>query len=362
MNDKDEKLSRRFYRLNVYVAAVILVVIAVAVSQFGEGVWQKQKYLGFIIDGERTEAGWNEAQCRGIAGACHQMGYNLLLRDKTSAQDTAATVAELVAKGAKVIFILTTPADHELKDIVSGYPSVMFYSQNRSVNLPNLSVFEAQLAESEFLAGMLSGLNTKTGKVGYIASDSSPYVNQYINSFAMGVQKTNPQAEVILMRIGVRGVRQEEQAVMNMRAERVDTLSYFDNGSIAADMAQYMGIDFISCYVGYPEHSHYLGYIDVNWREFYAELLRSYGKHYGKSGHIARYYPLVDFILSSSVTARQRSIIETARYQAKRKRPVFAGEIVDRRGIKRSEEGEAIGSDTLERMDWLVRGVRSVGN
>ena len=66
--------------------------------------------------------------------------------------------------------------------------------------------------------------------------------------------------------------------------------------------------------------------------------------------------------MADRLTPRERAVLETARWETKQARPIFVGEIYDRKGIKRSEADEAISYDTLKKIDWLVKGVRSIGN
>lgn len=364
MNTKpDGDMSRRFYILNAWVALILLLTVAVSIFQFGAKAWQGDKLLGFVIDGARSEEGWYRTQCRGIEAASRALNYELMLRDGIAPEGTLSTVAEMVGRGARVIFLVNNPSADDLSVLSKLYPNVRFYTPGATTGLPNVVHYGAQLVDVEYLAGMLAGLNTQTGHVGYVAPTSTAETNQYINAFTLGVQRTNPAAEVILFWSGgLNNPVGESQAVMTLRAELVDTLSYFQTGNTVPNTSQFVGIDFIASHEDYPHHSHYLGYVKVDWALFYADLLRRYGKQGDEGSRVARLMPLVDFELSDRVSPRQRSILETARWETKRGKPVFVGEIYDRRGGKRCDKDEAISYEGLRRMDWLVRGVRSIGN
>jgi len=190
-----------------------------------------------------------------------------------------------------------------------------------------------------------------------------PEINLYINAFTLGVQRTNPAAQVILVWTGsFDNPPVESQAVMSLRAERVDTLSYYQTGGTIPDAAQFAGIDFIAGHEGYPHYSHYLGHLNVDWKQLYTDLLRRHSKQANDSRMLARFAPVVDLMFAERLTPRQRGVMETARWEMTQVHPVFVGEIYDRQGNKRSEANEAISYASLSKTDWLVRGVRSLGN
>jgi len=362
-NKTDAELSRRFYALNAYVAVLLLLTIAVSIFQFGAKAWQGDRQLGFILGGDRHRDGWNQSQSQGIEAACRTMNYDLIMRDQVPALETAETVHEIVGKGAKVIFVVNNCSKETLGNLSRQYPNVQFYTLDPVNGYPNVVQYGAQLVDMEYLAGMLAGLNTKSNVVGYIAPAPSPETHQYVNAFALGVQRTNPHAEVLLTWTGsFDNPAAESKAVMTLRAERADTLCYYQIGSTIPDTAQFSGMDFIASHEAYPKHSHYLGFVKVNWRAFYIDLLRNYGKQTAISRRIVRFRPIVDFELGKNLSPRQISVMETARYEAGLGKPVFIGEIYDRNGILRCSANEAIAYDSMQQMDWLVRGVRVIGN
>ena len=63
---------------------------------------------------------------------------------------------------------------------------------------PNVSTFFGRIYQMRYLSGIVAGMQTKTGKVGYVAAFDIPEVVRGINAFTLGVRKANPDANVIV--------------------------------------------------------------------------------------------------------------------------------------------------------------------
>ena len=72
---------------------------------------------------------------------------------------------------------------------------------------------------------------------------------------------------------------------------------------------------------------------------------------------------MVDLKVTDKITKREQVLLDTARWEIENGRIIFAGEIFDRNGVQRCTANESISFQSLQKnMNWLVRGVKVIGN
>ena len=364
---KDEQLARRFFLLNTCVTAVLLLAIVVSVFQFGAAAWKGQRQVGMVLAGGKNETGWNHAQYRGMQEACDILGYGLLLEEHVHEDEASCrrAVRDLVEKRAKVIFMTNTISLESMRNIVKEYPNVKFFGMETSPSVFEFNRYAVRYIEPFYLAGTLAGLRTKTGLVGYAAPFPSPDFYQAINAFALGVQRVNPGAKVLLAWTGGWENRaNEEQAVRDFKAASVDVMAYFQDGEVIPTAAERAGIYFVSMFDSYGSRRCRLATIKVDWKKAYLNMLRQYLRRFERTTYWATILDRsVDIDPEMSfLSARERAVFETERWELQQGKIVFSGEIYDRNDILRCGAKESIANESLPRMNWLVKGVNVIGN
>ncbi len=365
----DEQLTRRFYVLNFGAAIVLLAAIVLSIYQFGAQAWSGKQQIGFIMPGNRDNAGWYRAQYEGIAAACKELGYELLIRENvpTDRESSINTVKELTERGANVIFFIDAEHLRGAENYTVNISNVRFYSINNNPYVNSIFKYSVSQYEQRYVAGMLAGLRTKTNRVGYIAPFPNSDINLNINAFTLGAQRVNPNATVLVgWTSGYDNKDHEEQIVRNLKAERVDVLTFNQNGDTIPKAAERAGIYFIAANENYPNMHFCLGAIKTDWKNVYLDILRHDSRH---SYYFANTADIKDKsrtdaeFVKNKLTPRELALMETTRYEIKKERLIFAGEIYDRNGMLRSKADEAISNKYFQKqMDWLAKGVIIIGN
>ena len=362
-----DQLARRFYFLNACVTVVLLATIVVSVLHFGAAAWKEPWHVGLVLVGEKTDPGWNMAQYRGMQAACNALGYELLLQEgvRSDAENCRKAIRELAERRANIIFLTNLISAKDMKDMVNEYPHVQFFGMEMDPSSLEPNRYAVRYVEPFYLAGILAGLRTKTGQTGYIAPYPDPEFFQAVNAFAIGVQRVNPSAQVLLAWSGGwENHAAEEQAVRDLKSSSVDVLAYFQDGETIPAAAEREKIDFVSMYGPYSNYSHRLATIRVDWKKTYSHLLR---RNLRPDGHLAYTASSLDrsVDIEASVpflSARERAIFETEYWEIQQGKIVFSGAIFDRNGIQRCGEGETISNQALPQMNWLAKGVKVIGD
>lgn len=358
----EDDLHKRFYVLNTCVTILLLAAIFISISQFGAQAWRGRQQIGFIIPGSKDEIGWNRVQYQGILEACKELDYDLILQENVPAGNNDKIVETLAQKGAKLIFFANTTPVGDIEKFSNKYPNIRFYVIESTFALSNISKYSIDYINLRYISGVLAGLRTKTNKIGYIAPFRNAPIMQGINAFTLGVQRVNPEAQVILTWIGsINSPQTEEQAVRNLKAERVDVISYFQHGQTVPDAAERAEIDFIAFHESYPNYKHCLASIETDWKAAYLDILKLYKRQTYNSYLEDRGLAEIKFN-KEILTTREVVILDTTEYQLNNGRQVFKGEIFDRNGNLRCSDKEIISNQYLQnQMDWLVKGVTTIG-
>ena len=365
----DALLTTRFMVLSVLTTIILMAVAVISVDSFGEAAWEGTRYVGMILPGSKDSPGRNRAHYQGLKTACDRLGYDLLLRDNVSEGVGLAKQAaqELINGGAKTIFVIDGVHVADIAELSEEYPHVRFFAVGLfASNKAKIREYSVRDYEPQFLAGMLAGLRTKTGCVGFVAPYSSPNINRGINAFTLGVKRTNPAANVLLTFTGSTNNRiKEEQAVQVLKAARVDVLSYHQDGSAVAYAAERSSIYFISYHELYRDCGRCLGAVTINWEKAYGNMLKS-DKAATDNARIwqGMVEDAIDIhLVRGKLTNREFAAIETERAQLMQGKTIFNGEIFDRSGNKRCEANESIGSNYIRNsMNWLIQGVTLIDN
>lgn len=326
--------------------------------------------IGFIILGDINEAGWNASHYNGIKSACDEFGLELLVRDhvKENSGQCPRAVEELISQGANIIFLVSFNYASEVRPIIDKYPNVAFINTTTLEQAKNMTACFARMYQGRYMAGALAGMRTKSNVIGYVAARSNSEVCRGINSFALGVQRVNPNAKVLVMWTG----DWQDEETEAQHAERLikagaDVLTYHQDEDATAQVAEKFGVDFIgynALLEGYSEH--YLTSIICRWDLYYKDILQKYLKgellalRNNWIGVQEGVIILSDY--SALVTPQMRSVINSIYDElAGNNNLIFSGEIYDNRGELRCGKNQVISErELLRNINWLVKGVEVV--
>ena len=111
-------------------------------------------------------------------------------------QDSEKVMQDFINQGADVVIGCSFGYMDYLDEMAKQYPDVTFLHCGGYVNEDNYYDFLGRQYESRFLAGIVAGATSKTGKLGYVAAYEMPEVIRQINAYTLGAQLVNPDIEV----------------------------------------------------------------------------------------------------------------------------------------------------------------------
>lgn len=358
------KMNKRAWLLVIFVLLLALILISI-VSAGGK---KKDKVIvGFIMTGSSDEAGWNGMHYKGVHEACQKLGTELIVKEnvKEFTGDCNKAIEDLIKKGSKMIILSSFGYTEEAEELIKAHPEIAFYCNSFNMHEKNLTSFFTRMYQARYFAGIVAGMKTENGKIGYVAAMDNSEVNRGINAFAMGVRRVNPDAIVTVSWSGDWDNKtvEKEKAEQLIKNVGVDVITYHQNQPYVVEAAENAGIYSVGYHQSPEEHSEkYLGTATCDWSLVYQAIIRQFLQ--GKSVENDEYWVGIDEDavllneLSSLVDEKIKTELDKAKKEMLEGKDVFSGLIKDNTGKIQCLENERISDhNLLERTNWLVEGV-----
>ncbi|NER83810.1 MAG: BMP family ABC transporter substrate-binding protein [Leptolyngbya sp. SIO1D8] len=157
--------------------------------------------VGFIYVGPKDDFGYNQAHAEGAAAmAANVSGIKIV--EEASVPETSA-VAETMRSmieidGAKVLFPTSFGYfDPYILELATEFPDVQFFHAGglyqEGEHPENVGSYFGYIDEAQYVAGIVAGHMTQSGKLGFVAAKPIPQVLRNINSFTLGAKSIKPE-------------------------------------------------------------------------------------------------------------------------------------------------------------------------
>ena len=195
---------------------LLLILLMLTVSLEGCGKAEEAQWkLGAPLDVSKVkigviyldeaESGWSLAHKLGIQEAQRKLGLTdeqIISKLNVSEEDNAIieyAIGAAIAEGANIIIAPSWGFMDVCEKMAEEHPDVVFaHASGYKKNDVNFTNYFGRLYQSRYLTGIVAGLKTETGKVGFVAAQdiSNSEVTGWLNAFAMGVESVNPDARI----------------------------------------------------------------------------------------------------------------------------------------------------------------------
>lgn len=281
-------------------------------------------------------------------------------------EDTNAAIRRFASKGYNLIF--TTSYEH-LKptiEVAKEFKNVIFMHCSGDKRTENLGTYFGRIHDPKYLAGIIAGKMTQSGKIGYVAPfDHIPEVIRGINSFVLGARSVNPKAEIrvkwtkswydeAVERKSAEALADEGADVLSMQQDSPETLK------VAEERGKY-AIGYNSDMKRFAPNA-YLTSPIWNWGVLYKDIAEKVHKGTWKSEDIwwGMDKELVGLApISDKVPADVKALVEKRKAEIiSGKFHVFTGPIRDEKGNLIVSEGKVMTDAELLQMKFFVEGVK----
>lgn len=358
-------------KIGILLLAIIMITAAgiffMQVRQASVDVTEEITKVGFILNGTIDDRSWGQAHYMSMEQTAGELNLDVDYRESVSQQDCEGVIDELVSEGCRVIIANSYEYGPYVEQAAETYPGVVFLHSTGYAYHDNMSSYFGRIYQIRYLCGMVAGLQTRTGQIGYVAAFNTSEVNRGINAFTLGVKAVNPQATVYVRWtdswIDDDLTREATKRLLDDHKD-IDVLTGHSDSLALYDEADRRNVWIIGYNMDnadkYPEH--FLTAATWNWEVFYTEQImyvlqdKFIGSNYWKgieSGMISL------APLTANVNPKTSQVVEeTKERMINGQWDVFYGPIYDNEGYLRVADMENLTDEVLlTEFDWFVDGV-----
>jgi basic membrane protein A and related proteins len=155
--------------------------------------------------GGKFDKSFNEAAYNGAEKFKKETG--IAYRDFEPTGDTQGEQAlrNFASKGFNPVIAVSFAWTSALQKVAAEYPKTEFVLIDDSLDLPNVRSVKFKENEGSYLAGVMSAMASKSGKIGFVGGMDIPLIRKFECGYELGARATNPKIEVFQNMTGTTG-------------------------------------------------------------------------------------------------------------------------------------------------------------
>lgn len=182
---------------SLFLAAILLLTGAVA--SLGAEAARKDMKVALVLPGGLGGSSFLQSAYRGLKLAEQELpGVSVTLVEPAEPAEYESSIRAMARAGYDMIITLTFRMLDATNKVASQYPGVKFVIVDAVSDHPNVSSVMFREHEGSYLAGVLAGLMTKSGAIGFIGGVDSPQMRRFQVGFETGARAVNPKVKTMV--------------------------------------------------------------------------------------------------------------------------------------------------------------------
>jgi basic membrane lipoprotein Med (substrate-binding protein (PBP1-ABC) superfamily) len=176
--------------------------------------------VALVTPSKISDKGWGQSAYEGTQRIKQELGAVLTqpVEEPPQAQ-FESILRDLAQQGSTIVFCHGEEYDDAAKKVARDFPKTTFVVMGGKSTGPNLIPIQFESGQATYLAGMLAGGMTKTGKVGLVGGIEIPIIKEAFVAFDRGAHATRPDVKVTTTFTGdgkdVAKAKQQAQALLD---------------------------------------------------------------------------------------------------------------------------------------------------
>jgi simple sugar transport system substrate-binding protein len=340
--------------------------LAAGLITMAAGAAGAQTKIGFVYVGPIGDHGWTYQHEQGrlaIEKAFGDKVKTTFVESVKEGPDSERVIRQLAASGHKLIFTTSFGFMNPTLKVAKRFPNVRFEHATGYKQAKNVGTYSARFYEGRYIAGVIAGKISKSGKIGYVASFPIPEVVRGINAFLLGARSVNPAMSISVVWVNSwYDPGKEGDAAKALIDQGADIITQHTDSPAPLQVAENRGVKGFgqaSDMVQFAPNAQLSSIID-NWSNYYVDRTRAVLDGSWKSQDV--WHGLKEGMVE--MASYENMPADVAALAQKTEDAIrdgtlhpFAGPIKDQSGKLVVEAGKVAEIDMLLGMNFYVEGV-----
>ncbi|NTV11606.1 MAG: BMP family ABC transporter substrate-binding protein [Zoogloea sp.] len=151
--------------------------------------------IGFVYVGPTGDHGWSYSHDQGRKDIEAKFGTKVkttFVENVPETADAERVFRDLAQQGYKVVIGTSFGYMNQMQKVAKAFPNTTFEHATGYKTGKNLGIYNIRTYEGAYMAGVIAGKMSKSGKLGFIGSIPIPEVIRNINAYTLGARSVNP--------------------------------------------------------------------------------------------------------------------------------------------------------------------------
>ncbi len=236
--------------------------------------------VALLLPSPIGDFGWNYAAYTAMKEVSETLpAVEMSYADNIPEADAEPYLRDWIRLGHKVIFAHSWGYQDACFKLAEEHPEVAFLYPGGGPTAPGVATYYARDYESQYLAGMLSGMMTKTGVIGFVGAYPIETLVYGINAYILGAKEINPDIEV---RVAFTGTwydpPKEKETAFALIDAGADFLSHYQDSAAVLEAAAERGVYAFGMYTDsrFIAPEAVVAIIIWNWAPFFGEIIEGW--------------------------------------------------------------------------------------
>ena len=183
--------------IGISALVALLSLTACASREASTASAQERPEIGVVLsDVGLGDQSYSDAAFRGLVKARDEEGILFDYREMAQTGTYNEAFKQLVEGDNDLIIGLGYMVKESLETIAEANPDQQFLIVDDTSELPNVASITFKEEEGSYMAGVVAGLSTKSGHVGFLGGVESDLLKKFQAGYEQGVKAANPEADV----------------------------------------------------------------------------------------------------------------------------------------------------------------------